>query len=145
LHRHVPRQRAAFVGLLLRRLVGIQSRAKHLCDFVVSLGGGVLERIDLITLRRQSQIGAGGDQDQHGVCVAARSIAQDDRLVQRGPTQVIDVVDLDVGLCQAARDVGVTAVRRTDQPGAVERVLGVDVRAVSALGSAAPGSPRWWR
>jgi hypothetical protein len=65
--------------------------------------------------------------------------------VQRGPTQVIDVVDLDVGLCQAARDVGVTAVRRTDQPGAVERVLGVDVRAVSALGSAAPGSPRWWR
>ena len=90
----------------------------------------MLERGDLVTLGRQSQVGAGGDQDPHGVDVARRSIAQNDRLVQCGPAQVIDVVDLDVGLDQPAGDVGVAAVGRPDQPGAIEGVLGVHVRAV---------------
>jgi hypothetical protein len=51
--------------------------------------------------------------------------------VQRGPSQVIDVVDLDVCLDQPPGDVGVPAVCGPDQPSAVEGVLGVDVRIVS--------------
>ena len=70
----------------------------------------MIERGDLITLGLQPQVGAGGDQDTHGVDVAARSVAQDDRLVQRGPAQVVDVVDLDLGLDQPTGDVGVAAV-----------------------------------
>ena len=40
------------------------------------------------------------------------------------------MIDLHPGLDQSARDVGVAAVGRSDQAGAVERILGVDVGAV---------------
>ena len=41
------------------------------------------------------------------------------------------MVDLDVGLDQPPGNVGVAAVGGPDQPGAVEGVLGVDVRTMS--------------
>ena len=50
--------------------------------------------------------------------------------MQGGPAQVVDVVDLDLGLDQPTGDVGVAAVGCPDQPGAIEGVLGIHVGAV---------------
>lgn len=90
----------------------------------------MLDRADLVTLGRESEVRAGGNQNPHSVDVTARSIAQNDRLVQSGPAQVVDVVDLDLGLDQPAGDVGVATVGGPDQPCAIEGVFGVQVGAV---------------
>ena len=50
--------------------------------------------------------------------------------MQGGPAQVVDVVDLDPGTQQGADDVGMSPVRRANQPGTVVAVLRVDVGAV---------------
>ena len=83
----------------------------------------MLQRGGPVTLGLQPRVGAGGDQDSHGIDIAVRSVAEDDRLMQGGPPQVVDVVDLDVGLNQPAGNVGVTAVGGPDQPSPVEGSL----------------------
>ena len=50
--------------------------------------------------------------------------------MQGRPSQVVAVVDLDVGPDQPASNVGVAAIGGTDQARAVEGVLGVDICAV---------------
>ena len=79
-----PRSAAASKRRLATSLDGLSasSASRSTCDLVMAPGRGVLERGDLITLGLQPQVGAGCDQDLYGVDVPARSVAQDDRLVQ---------------------------------------------------------------
>ena len=93
-------------------------------------GHGVLQRRHTVPPRSQPDVGAGGHQHPHGVDIAPRTIAEDDRLVERGPAKIVDVVDLNPGLHQPTGDVGVAPVGRPDQTRAVEGVLGRNVAAM---------------
>ena len=75
--------------------------------------------------RLTSALGIYEQPDDLGVSRA--TVTEDDRLEQRGPVEVVDVVDGDVGLEQPADDLDVAAVGGADQPGAVEAVEALDV------------------
>ena len=80
-------------------------------------------------LRRQREVGTGRHQHADGVDVAVGSVTQDDRLVQGGPAQPVDVVDAHPGPHQATADGRVAPVGCPDQSGAVVGVEGADIAA----------------
>ena len=74
-------------------------------------------------------VGAGVDQQTDGVGVGPATVAEDDRLEQRGPAEAVDVVEVDLGPQQTANDADMASLGRADEPGAVEAVLVIDVGA----------------
>ena len=63
-------------------------------------------------------------------CALLVAIAEDDCFVEGGPAEVVDVVDVDVGLEQPPDDVGVSSFGGPDESCAVEAVQRSDVGAV---------------
>ena len=95
----------------------------------MAAGSCVLHR-RLAVAGNPTEVRAAGDQRAHGVDVALAAVAVDDGLVQRGPAEPVDVVDVDPGPQQPADDVGMTALGRPDQAGSVVGIETGDVRAV---------------
>ena len=100
------------VGLGLRQ-VRPQRAVDRGGDLVVATALRVNEGLDAVALRRHLEIRPARHQCTDRVDVHASPVAEDDRLVQRHPAQVVDVIDVDVGLEQVPDDVGdVLAQRR---------------------------------
>ena len=86
-----------------------------------------LERGGAVLLRGDREVTPCGDDHAHAVhevgAVAPRGasglVGEDERLVQSGPAEVVDVVDFHVMADEPADDVGVPALGRADETGAV--------------------------
>src|SRR5687767_11373486 len=57
------------------------------------------------------------------------AIAENDGFQQRRPAQVIDVINLDICFQQFLDNLNVTAIRGTDEPGAIVAIRAMDIRA----------------
>ena len=90
---------------------------------------GVGQRTHPVLLGRQREVGPRGHQHADGVHVAVGPVAEDDRLVQGGPPEPVDVVDVHSGPHQTTTDGRVASVGRPDQAGAVVGVERADVSA----------------
>ena len=64
-------------------------------------------------------VGAGLDQGAQGLGVVVAAIAEHDRFDQRGPLQIVDVIERRVSGDQCPHDFGVTEMRGRDQRRAV--------------------------
>ncbi len=91
----------------------------------------VLDRSNAVALRGQLDVRPGVDEPPHDAFVGLATPAQDDRLVQGRPSQLVDVVDLDAGVEQSVDDRRESAFGGADEPGAVEAVLGLDAGTVA--------------
>ena len=68
---------------------------------------------------RNIDVGAGLDQGAQGLGVVVAAIAEHDRFDQRGPFQIVDVIERRVSGNQCPHDFGVTEMRGRDQCRAV--------------------------
>src|SRR6185503_3686717 len=68
-------------------------------DRIVAAVAGVLERRHAV-LVGDVGVGAGGEQHAHDLDVARAAVAQDYRLQQAGPAEIVDVIDVDLGALQ---------------------------------------------
>ena len=76
----------------------------------------------------QARVGAGLDEQADDLLVRRTAVAEDDGLQQRRPAEIVDVIDVHVGLQQRAYDVHVTTVGGGDQRCSAETVRPAQVR-----------------
>ena len=82
---------------------------------------GVLQRGHAVAVGDR-RVGAGVQQDPDDLLVGRRPVAEDHRLQQRGPAQVVDMVDVDVGLHDPADVVDVATLAGRDHRHPAEAV-----------------------
>ena len=87
----------------------------------------VLERGDTATVP-DSRIRTRGQEDRHDLLVALRTVAEDHRLQQGGPTKIVYVVDIDTGAHHAPHVVDVASLARRDERRAAESVAECQIR-----------------
>ena len=75
---------------------------------------GMLQRRDPLTIS-DSGIGTGVEEDGHDLLVAPRSVAENHRLKQSCPAEIVDMVDLDIGAHHTSHVPDVTTFACRDQ------------------------------
>src|SRR5687767_8848102 len=97
-------------------------------DLGVATLTSVRERRDAVAVG-QIHVRTGRDEEPHDLGMTLTAVAEDDGLEQRGPTEPVDVVDLDRRSQELTDYLDVAAICRTNEPGAVVAVEAVDIRA----------------
>ena len=105
-------------------------RQQDCLDLLVAGSARVLERRHTFSVR-QVGISSGLDQQIDDLLVPRTAIAENDRLQERRPTQIVDVIDIDTGCDERAHRLDMTTLRGGDQGGAAVAVGTFEVGAMS--------------
>ena len=90
------------------------SGEKGLFDFSIASLMCMLQRRDAIIVGK-IDVRAGLNQKLHDLLMALAAIAQDDRLEQSGPAEIVDMIDVDPGGDQPAHRFNMATLGRGDQ------------------------------
>ncbi len=101
-----------------RRILGRRGRddgSKRGGDRLEPARGRVIQGADAVVLRGKCGVGTARQQYPDGVGIPCPAVTEHDRFEQRGPSQVVDVVDLDPGADEHADRECVTPFRGADE------------------------------